>query len=91
MVLSNPEIVLQASELLQQGKTYREIQEILKKKFGKGLSNNTLKKIRKNLTENCSKDREIARLNQELSLFKNLYFELLEETKRSLNTKNRSQ
>ncbi|MHA1619222.1 MAG: hypothetical protein ACTSVZ_08060 [Promethearchaeota archaeon] len=82
MVKSDPEIIKTASEMMLQGKSYREIQDCLFAKYKSGLSNNTLKKIKKEQNALEKKDQEIARLRRELNLFKKLYFELLEATEK---------
>ncbi len=73
-----------AITLLSQGKTYREIQMILVEKFGSGMSNTTLLKLQypKPKIEDLLK--RIDELEQELLLFKRLYFELVAATKGKL-------
>ena len=68
--------------LLQEDKTYREIQDALKQKFHSSISNSTIRKIAIELYSEASKDLEIARLKKEVQIFKNLYFELLEKVEK---------
>lgn len=70
--------------LLQNGKSYRDIQEALKKKFGSGMSNTTLKKIHARLSKVRQLEERAQYLEEELALFKRLYFELLAATKKKL-------
>lgn len=68
--------------LLKQGKTYKEIQRFLKKRFGQGMSNTTLGKIRDELDELEKLREENERLKHELALYKNMYFEIVEAMKK---------
>ncbi len=65
--------------LIEENKTYREIQNQLKLHFGSGVSNSTLKNIMQEMDESRKQEREIDRLKKELSIFKRLYFEIIEE------------
>ncbi|OLS16329.1 MAG: hypothetical protein RBG13Loki_0053 [Promethearchaeota archaeon CR_4] len=73
-----------AITLLSQGKTYREVQQMLVEQFGSGMSNTTLLKLQypKPKIEDLLK--RIDDLEQELLLFKRLYFELVAVTKDKL-------
>lgn len=78
-----------AIALLAQGKTYREVQQLLTERFGSGMSNTTLLKLQypKPNIENLLKQNED--IEQELTLFKRLYFELAAATKENLDAKNK--
>jgi hypothetical protein len=65
-----------ATNLLKQGKTFREIRQMLKQKFGTSMSFTTLTKLSMiQETEETNLIR-MEKLEQELDLFKNLYFDL---------------
>ncbi|WP_457559607.1 hypothetical protein [Candidatus Harpocratesius sp.] len=64
--------------------TYREVQEELKRKFGSGVSNTTLQKIQEEISEIVELRAENNQLKQELAMYKNLYFELLDVMKKKL-------
>lgn len=72
-----------AVELLKAGKPYREIQKQLKKKFNSSMSFSTLTKLKNIHTKTMEQSDRITRVEQELELFKKLYFDLLEEVKQS--------
>ena len=76
-----------AQALLKKGIPYREIQEKLKEKFGSGMSNTTLKSISRIQSQTKEQDEKIKRLEQELELFKRLYFELANKTGEEKGTK----
>ena len=76
--------------LLQIGKNYRDIQDALKKKYGTGMSNTTLKKIHARMSKVRQLEEKVAYLEEELALFKRLYFELLRATKKKLGTSKES-
>ncbi len=73
-----------AKSLLQVGMPYREIQTQLKLKFGSGVSNNKLKELQQDIEEDDDLRTELARVKNELILYKKLYFELLEAMKERL-------
>ena len=83
---TNFEKIAFAQQLLQQGYKYRDIQEILKKKYKSGMSNSTLTKLQAEMDENQNLKAEIQRLKYELALYKNLYQELLETIKSKNST-----
>ncbi len=76
-----------AITLLSQGKTYREIQMMLVEKFGSGMSNTTLLKLQYPRPKIEDLLKRIDELEQELLLFKKLYFELVAATKGKLETR----
>ncbi len=73
-----------AITLLAQGKTYREVQMMLVEKFGSGMSNTTLLKLQYPKPKIDDLLKRIDELEQELLLFKRLYFELVAATKGKL-------
>lgn len=74
-----------ARKLLAAGVPYREVQEILRKTFGSGMSNTTMQKLvqkedeltmlKRELDEAY---REIEKLRHDLALYKHLYNDLKE-------------
>ena len=83
---SSQEKIDAAIELLKKGKTFRDVQKKLKEQFHSTMSFSTLSKL-KNIQTSSSKEYEkIQRLELELDLFKNLYFDLLEKVKNSDNS-----
>ena len=73
-----------AKSLLKEGIPYLTIQERLKANFGNGMSNTTLNKLQKHIFSSKVKDDKIQELERELTLFKKLYFELLDKVKEKL-------
>ena len=73
-----------AKKLLQHGLPYRAIQSQLKIKFGSGFSNTTLQKIQIDLDNDDDLRAELIRVQNELALYKKLYFELLEAMKEKI-------
>lgn len=69
-----------ATSLLKEGMKYREIQQELQKKFGSGMSNTTLQKLQKQLKEIHVLKKKVRELEEEVNLWKTLYFELKEAT-----------
>ncbi len=82
---SSQEKINTAIELLKEGKTFREIQKQLKLHYKSTMSFSTLSKLNKIQTVNTEESDKIHRLEQELQLFKKLYFELLEKVNNSKN------
>lgn len=80
---SSQEKINYAIELLKKGKTFREIQAILQKKFHSSMSFSTLTKLKKILSEKNDQSQRITLLEKELALFKKLYFDLLEKVNNS--------
>lgn len=78
-----------AEQLLQEGKPYRLIQEALVAKFGSGMSNTTLKRLLKEKNKIFQLEERNKQLEHELALFKKMYFELLNATKKSLATRSK--
>ncbi|UYP44339.1 hypothetical protein NEF87_000624 [Candidatus Lokiarchaeum ossiferum] len=76
---SSKEKINYAVELLKQGKTYREIQKELKTQFGSTMSFSTLQKLNQVQEKVIGENSRIQELEQELALFKRLYFELLKK------------
>ena len=77
---------LRAIELIQKGTPYREIQVLLKNEFGTGMSNSTLKKLLENSTIITQLKNQITRLDGEVKVWKNLYFELKETMENTTNS-----
>lgn len=78
-----------AKKLLKAGMPQREIQGILKKTFGSGMSNTTFQKLMEKKDEIAMLQEENADLNvklekslHDLALYKHLYFELLQTLKK---------
>jgi len=72
-----------ARNLLIGGVPYREIQDLLKEKYGSGLSNTTLKNLQSRVDRVKELERkvvktefELEKARKEASLYKELYFEL---------------
>jgi len=76
-----------AEQLLQEGKPYKFIQEKLLEKFGSGMSNTTLKRLLREKNKIYQLEEKNTQLEHELALFKKMYFELLNATKKSLASK----
>ena len=76
---------LRSIELIQKGTPYREIQVILKKEFGTGLSNSTLKKLMEQSTIVAQLKTNNTRLEAEVKVWKSLYFELKETMEKTSN------
>ena len=74
---SSQEKIDYAITLLKIGKTFRDIQKQLKNKFGSSMSFSTLTKLKDISAKNTEESAKIKQLEQELTLFKRLYFELL--------------
>ncbi|OLS14741.1 MAG: hypothetical protein RBG13Loki_1611 [Promethearchaeota archaeon CR_4] len=68
-------------KLLKEGIPYRDIQTKLKDKFGNGISNTTLIRINARVLRDQTLEVRIQQLEEELALFKRLYFELLEKVR----------
>ena len=73
-----------ARTMLRQGLGYREIQQLLKDKYGAGVSNSTLQSLQEEIDDLEILKRELERTERELALYKNLYFELLDSLKKRL-------
>ncbi|MHA1672356.1 MAG: hypothetical protein ACTSYI_01890 [Promethearchaeota archaeon] len=74
-----------AEKLLINKTSYRLIQEELKKNFGSGLSNTTLRNLQRDQSRINILEERIEFLEEELALFKNLYFKLRKATKNRLS------
>ena len=81
MKIYQDEKILFAKSLLRAGIPYRKIQIQLKIKFGSGVSNTKLKMIQKDIEKDEDLRAELERVNNELILYKKMYFELLEAMK----------
>ena len=76
-----------AIQLLRQGLTYREIQDVLKEKFGNGMSNTSLQNLKTKVNEFQRIKQENVDLRKELAMYKNLYFQLLDAMKQKYDPK----
>jgi hypothetical protein len=92
-----PNKIEYTKQLLQIDVPYRDIQSILKNKYGSGVSNNTLQKLREEIIdldalfeelEELRKLRplvhEVAELRKDIKMYKSLYFELMETLNRTV-------
>ncbi|UYP44686.1 hypothetical protein NEF87_000971 [Candidatus Lokiarchaeum ossiferum] len=78
-----------AKKLLEAGMPQRDVQKILQKTFGSGMSNTTFQKIMEKNDEVSQLKEEIETLQakleksqHDLALYKHLYFELLQTLKK---------
>ena len=76
-----------ASSLLKEGLKYQEIQLKLQKKFGSGMSNTTLQKLQRQTKETYALTKRVRELEEEVNLWKSMYFELKEATIKRLRKK----
>ncbi len=74
-----------ARKLLKADVPYKEIQELLKVRFGSGLSNTTLKKLGEDENIIAKLQTELEKTKEQLALFKKLYFDLIEKMKGKLD------
>jgi len=81
---SSKEKIDLAEKLLSNGTSYRLIQEELKKNFGSGMSNTTLKNLQRSFKGKNLLKEKIEFLEDELALFKKLYFQIRKATKKRL-------
>ena len=81
---SSKEKIELAEKLLINKTSYRLIQEELKKKFGSGLSNTTLRDLQRDQSRVNILEEKIEFLEEELALFNKLYFQLRKATKNRL-------
>ena len=65
-----------AITLLDQDLSYEEIQQKLKEKFGTGMSNTTLKNLNEQSQEINFLYTKVQQLEEEVNLWKKMYFEL---------------
>ena len=72
-----------ARKLLKIDIPYREIQSELKSRFGSGMSNTTLRKMTKEIEEITLLRKKNEKLENELTFYKNLYFDLLNTLKKN--------
>jgi predicted RNA-binding Zn-ribbon protein involved in translation (DUF1610 family) len=85
---SSQEKIEFALNLLSKNVPYREIQDKLKERFGGGMSNTTLKNIQKYQKSPQQLEKKILQLEQELDIFKEMYFLLAEAVVASISDKN---
>ena len=78
-------------QLMQNDYNYDQIQEKLKEKFGTGMSNTTLQRIKSEMQEITFLKKEIQHLQEEVQLWKNLYFELKDATIKKIRGPNHAQ
>ena len=72
-------------KLLKADVPYKEIQELLKHRFGSGMSNTTLKKLaeEENVIERLRA--ELQKTKDQLVLFKQLYFDIVDKIQDKLD------
>ena len=68
--------------LIEKDLQYDEIQKKLFEKFGSGMSNTTIKNLSRKKEDVGQLKTKIKDLERDLSLFKRLYFDLLEKTEK---------
>ena len=73
--------------LMDKDLSYDQIQEQLKDKFGEGMSNTTLQKIKTEMQEIHFLKTKIQHLEEEVKLWKKMYFELKDATIKQLQRK----
>ena len=84
---SSEEKITFAKKLLRMGVSYRDIQTNLKIKYGSGMSNTTLQSLYEDVQYEIGREDRIKQLESELVLYKQMYFELLETMKKTLQNK----
>ena len=67
--------------LLNEGISYDQIQEELKKKYGSGMSNTTLKRLTVEPERIKELEDKVKELALELKMYKKMYYELLDVVK----------
>ncbi|UYP45934.1 hypothetical protein NEF87_002219 [Candidatus Lokiarchaeum ossiferum] len=67
------------------GVSYRDIQVNLKIKYGSGMSNTTLQNLHVEVKQETEREDRIQQLENELRLYKQMYFELLESVKKYIS------
>jgi DNA-binding transcriptional MerR regulator len=74
-----------AKKMLKADVPYKEIQELLKHRFGSGMSNTTLKKMaeEENVIEKLQA--ELQKTKEQLVLFKKLYFDIVDKIRDKLD------
>ena len=76
---SSREKIEYAKKLIGDGLVYEEIQIKLKDRYGSGMSNTTLKRMRENKSKIEDHSKRIGQLESQLTVFKKFYFELKEK------------
>lgn len=76
---SSREKIEYAKKLVGDGLLYEEIQKKLKDRYGSGMSNTTLKRMRENKSKIEDHSKRIGQLESQLTVFKKFYFELKEK------------
>jgi len=76
---SSHEKIEYAKKLVGDGLLYEEIQKKLKDRYGSGMSNTTLKRMRENKSKIEDHSKRIGQLESQLTVFKKFYFELKEK------------
>jgi len=84
MSQNNEEKLSYAKKLLKIGMSYRDIQLNLKLTFGTGISNTTLKNLVVEEKQNEDWREKYEQSQEELAVYKNLYFNLLKTLKLKL-------
>ena len=76
---SSREKIEYAKKLVGDGLVYEEIQKKLKDRYGSGMSNSTLKRMRENKSKIEDHSKRIGQLESQLTVFKKFYLELKEK------------
>ena len=84
MPKSSEEKIAFTQALLKLNYTYRDVQLVLKRYFGAGVSNNTLQKLQIEVERVSNVQEELKKCRYELDLYKNLYLELLNAMKEKI-------
>ncbi|WP_371806703.1 hypothetical protein [Candidatus Lokiarchaeum ossiferum] len=82
MAKTKKEKIEYAKKLIEEELSYDEIQKKLFKKFGSGMSNSTIKRLSEQKESIADLKKRNKELENELNLFKRLYFDLLERTEK---------
>ena len=85
---SSHEKIEYAKKLVGDGLLYEEIQKKLKDRYGSGMSNTTLKRMRENKSKIEDHSKRIGQLESQLTVFKKFYFELKEKMEKMKKEEN---
>ena len=85
---SSREKIEYAKKLVGDGLLYEEIQKKLKDRYGSGMSNTTLKRMRENKSKIEDHSKRIGQLESQLTMFKKIYFEMKEKMEKMEKDKN---
>lgn len=74
-----------AKKMLKANIPYKEIQSLLKHRFGSGMSNTTLKNLAEESNEIERLQEELQKTKEQLALFKKLYFDIVDKMRDKLD------